>query len=77
MGHQSVDLALRQHAVRRRFRGRRLFRTHPLDSKPGNELFIVLTQNWQNLGMGLFERDRDLVTLSRGASVKLNYTVRF
>jgi hypothetical protein len=45
--------------------------------KPGNELFVVLTQNWQNLGMGLFDRDRDLVTLSRGASVKLNYTVRF
>ena len=44
--------------------------------RPGNELFLVLTQNWQNLGDGLFDADRDFLTLSRGASVKLNYTYR-
>ncbi len=43
---------------------------------PGNELFLVFTQNWQNLGAGLFDRDREFLTLSRGASVKLNYTYR-
>jgi hypothetical protein len=45
--------------------------------QPGNELFLVFTQNWQNLGGGLFADDADFVTLSRGASVKLNYTYRF
>ena len=44
--------------------------------RPGNELFLVFTQNWQNLGDGLFDADRDFLTLSRGASVKLNYTYR-
>ena len=43
---------------------------------PGNELFFVFTQNWQNLGDGLFAEDRDFLTLSKGASVKLNYTYR-
>ncbi len=43
---------------------------------PGNDLFLVFTQNWQNLGGGLFDRDREFQTLSRGASVKLNYTYR-
>ena len=43
---------------------------------PGNELFLVFTQNWQNLGDGLFAEDREFMTLSRGASVKLNYTYR-
>jgi hypothetical protein len=43
---------------------------------PGNELFLVFTQNWQNLGDGLFDQDREFLTLSRGASVKLNYTYR-
>jgi hypothetical protein len=43
---------------------------------PGNELFLVFTQNWQNLGNGLFDEDREFLTLSRGASVKLNYTYR-
>ena len=43
---------------------------------PGSDLFLVLTQNWQNLGGGLFDRDREFQTLSRGASVKLNYTYR-
>ena len=44
--------------------------------KPGNELFLVFTQNWQNLGDGLFDADRNFLILSRGASVKLNYTYR-
>ncbi len=44
--------------------------------QPGNELFVVLTHNWQNLGQGLFDRDREFVILSRGASIKLNYTLR-
>ena len=43
---------------------------------PGNEIFLVFTQNWQNLGGGLFANDREFLTLSRGASVKLNYTYR-
>ena len=44
---------------------------------PGNEVFLVFTQNWQNLGEGLFDDNREFQTLSRGASVKLNYTYRF
>jgi len=44
---------------------------------PGNEIFLVFTQNWQNLGEGLFDDDREFQTLSRGASVKVNYTYRF
>jgi len=43
---------------------------------PGNEIFLVFTQNWQNLGAGLFADDREFLTLSRGASVKVNYTYR-
>ncbi len=43
---------------------------------PGNELFFVFTQNWQNLGDGLFADNREFLTLSRGASVKVNYTYR-
>lgn len=43
--------------------------------KPGNEFFVVYTQNWRSLGEDLF--DREFSTLSRGGSVKLNYTVRF
>jgi hypothetical protein len=42
---------------------------------PGNELFLVYTHNWRNLGPDLL--DRDFETLSRGASTKLNYTYRF
>jgi hypothetical protein len=44
---------------------------------PGNDLYLVYTHNWQNLGPGLLDRDRDLVTLSRGGSMKLNYAYRF
>ena len=43
---------------------------------PGSDLFLVYTHNWQNLGPGLFD-ERNLVTLSRGASTKLTYTYRF
>ena len=43
---------------------------------PGSDLYLVYTHNWQNLGAGLFDR-RELVTLSRGASIKANYTYRF
>ena len=43
---------------------------------PGNDLYLVFTQNWQNLGDGLFNNNREFTTLSRGASVKLNYTYR-
>lgn len=44
--------------------------------KPGNDVFLVYTHNWRNLGEGLLDR-RNLDTLSRGASVKVNYTYRF
>ena len=43
---------------------------------PGSDLFLVYTHNWQNLGQGLFD-ERNMVTLSRGASTKLSYTYRF
>ena len=42
--------------------------------KPGNDLFLVYTNNWRNLGGSVF--DRNLETLSRGGSVKVNYTYR-
>ena len=45
-------------------------------STGGSDLFLVLTQNWQNLGDGLFDANRDFLILSRGVSVKLNYTYR-
>ena len=45
---------------------------------PGNDLYLVFTHNWQNLAadplVGRF--DREFVTLSRGASIKLNYAYR-
>jgi hypothetical protein len=45
--------------------------------RPGSDLYLVYTHNWQNLGAGLFDRDRNLVTLSKGGSMKLNYAYRF
>ena len=45
--------------------------------RPGNDVYFVYTHNWQNLGGGLLDRDRDLVTLSRGGSMKVNYSYRF
>ena len=44
--------------------------------KPGNDIFLVYTHNWQNLGAGILD-NRDLITLSRGGSIKMNYTYRF
>lgn len=44
--------------------------------QPGNELFLVFTHNWLNMTQGLLSRDRDLNVLSRGVSIKLNYTLR-
>ena len=44
--------------------------------KPGNDLFLVYSHNWQNLGPNILD-DRDLITLSRGGSVKMNYVYRF
>ncbi|MFW6200821.1 MAG: DUF5916 domain-containing protein, partial [Gemmatimonadota bacterium] len=43
---------------------------------PGNEIFLVYTHNWQNVGAGLLD-DRNLRTLSQGGSVKASYTYRF
>jgi hypothetical protein len=43
---------------------------------PGSDLFLVYTHNWQNLGANILD-DRQLTRLSRGASIKLNYTYRF
>ena len=42
--------------------------------KPGNDLFLVYTNNWRNLGGSVL--DRNFETLSRGGSVKVNYTYR-
>ena len=44
--------------------------------RPGNDVFLVYTHNWRNLGMDILD-DRDLITLSRGGAVKANYTYRF
>jgi len=42
---------------------------------PGNDLYLVYTQNWQNLRVD--QLDRHFTTLSHGGSTKLNYTFRF
>jgi hypothetical protein len=44
--------------------------------KPGNDVFLVYTHNWERLS-GQDALDRRFATLSRGASVKVNYTYRF
>ena len=44
--------------------------------RPGNDVFLVYTHNWRNLGPDILN-DRDLVTLSRGGAVKASYTYRF
>lgn len=45
---------------------------------PGSDVYFVYTHNWRNLGADLFDRNqRDLVMLSRGGSIKANYTYRF
>ena len=42
---------------------------------PGNDLYLVCTQNWQRLGAD--PMDRHFRTLSQGVTTKLNYTFRF
>jgi hypothetical protein len=44
--------------------------------RPGNDVYLVYTHNWVNYGDGILG-DPWLRTLSRGASIKLNYTHRF
>jgi hypothetical protein len=44
--------------------------------RPGNDVYLVYSHNWRNEGVSLVEEPW-LQTLSRGASVKLNYTYRF
>ena len=44
--------------------------------RPGNDVFLVYTHNWRNLGADILSH-RDLVTLSRGSAIKANYTYRF
>ncbi len=43
--------------------------------RPGNDLFFVFTQNWDNMSARLL--DFDLATRSVGATTKINYTHRF
>ncbi|HSH76357.1 MAG TPA: hypothetical protein VLA09_11785, partial [Longimicrobiales bacterium] len=44
--------------------------------RPGNDVYLVYTHNWVNYGGGILQ-DPWLQTVSRGASLKLNYTHRF
>ncbi len=43
--------------------------------RPGNDLYLVWTHNWQNEAERLF--DRELTTVSRGGALKLNYSYVF
>ncbi|MDX1495374.1 MAG: DUF5916 domain-containing protein, partial [Longimicrobiales bacterium] len=45
--------------------------------KPGNDVYLVFSQNWRYDPDDLLDPRRDFVTLSRGASIKANYTYRF
>ena len=45
--------------------------------KPGNDVFLVFSQNWRYDPEDLLDPRRDFVTLSRGASLKAQYTYRF
>ncbi|MEM7415926.1 MAG: DUF5916 domain-containing protein [Gemmatimonadota bacterium] len=45
--------------------------------KPGNDVYLVYSHNWQYVDLLASPNDRELITLSRGASVKVNYTYRF
>ena len=42
---------------------------------PGNDLYLVYIQNWQNLKADRL--DQRFTTLSQGGTTKLNYTFRF
>lgn len=44
---------------------------------PGNDIFVVYTQNWQEFAPGADPLDRRFATISRGGALKLNYTYRF
>ncbi|NNF14385.1 MAG: carbohydrate binding family 9 domain-containing protein [Gemmatimonadetes bacterium] len=45
--------------------------------KPGNDVYLVFSQNWRYDPDDLLDPRRDFVMLSRGASIKANYTYRF
>jgi hypothetical protein len=46
--------------------------------KPGNDIYLVFTQNWRRELLDLLDPNAyGYNTLSRGASIKLNYTYRF
>lgn len=45
--------------------------------KPGNDVYVVYSHNWQYVDLLASPNERQLVTLSRGASFKVNYTYRF
>ena len=46
--------------------------------KPGNDVFFVYTHNWQYEYLDPLDANtRELQRLSRGASIKMNYTYRF
>jgi hypothetical protein len=46
--------------------------------KPGNDIYFVFTQNWRREMLDLLDPNaHGYNTLSRGASIKLNYTYRF
>jgi hypothetical protein len=43
--------------------------------RPGSDVFLVWTHNWQNEVARLL--DREFTLLSRGGAVKVNYSYRF
>ena len=45
--------------------------------KPGNDVYLVYSHNWQYPSLLASPNERELITLSRGASIKANYTYRF
>ena len=46
--------------------------------KPGNDVYLVYSHNWRYSALDMLDPDtRSLTRLSRGASVKVNYTYRF
>jgi hypothetical protein len=44
--------------------------------RPGSDIYVVWTHNWQNELERIFA-PRDFVTMSRGAAMKVNYSYRF
>ena len=42
----------------------------------GHVTDFFYTHNWRNLGPGILDNP-DLITLSQGGSIKMNYTYRF